>query len=590
MSIKISSHPSWNLSDEALAHLPPTHTSMGTLPPRKISDYHIAYANQETRWPVSYYENRVRALDFCDKERILDAGCGIGQWSLALARFNREVHSIDVSEERLAIAEILMRQNAVKNVFLTHGNIEKLPYAGQYFDAIFCYGVFMFLDPATTMREFARVLKPQGKLYICANGLGWSLYLIIKRRLNRIGFNTIMRTLKRQVRDNFLTKSGMERLFNKSGFRLMAWGGEGTIKLNMSEPINFQPVYDSRFMGLTAVFETVAEKADTSDNKSPKGPVFTSKLGDTATLLTLDSNQYKDKVSQERYLDRLVEHLAADCSTEQLKVERIIVFLQEAIFHDPIKQPPLNLSPFELLQLGEGRCGGVATLAADLLRRAGFASRTRQFDHHVIAEVFLDHQWRIVDADLFKNGVIPRNQNGQLLSMRDLEENPYQIDKFPPTGGLCLRTGSHYAIFEAPLSVLSSEYRGYISGYYCHWIPQQYPPSIPQLIKQPDHSYHPVIVTLAWRPSLPKNGESPRYRVRIGTTSKGYSFKNAVYSQLLNETGIEVGQFETSITNLNVKLERPGRYFWSVQAIDGHVTSEPNTFYWSSDEDSFQVY
>ena len=46
---------------------------------------------------------------------------------------------------------------------------------------------------------------------------------------------------------------------------------------------------------------------------------------------------------------------------------------------------------------------------------------------------------------------------------------------------------------------------------------------------------------------------------------------------------------ETAETWIDVEIERPGTYFWSVSAYDGHRELEPETFYWSSDESSFEV-
>ncbi len=619
--------PSWNIGLEDLKASPlRVHTMMGTVPCTQVSEYHLAFANIELKRPLGYYEERVRAIDFRQKERVLDAACGVGQWSLALARSNNEVHGIDLSPERLAIAEALMARNDVKNAFFTQGNLEVLPFTDQFFDAVFCYGVFMFLDPTVAMKEFTRVLKPGGKLYICANGLGWSLSLIMKRRLVRSGLRTIKRTVKKEVRDNFLTKGGMRRSCRAAGLELTAWAGEGKLRLCPNGVPGFEPVYVSRFLGFTAVFEMVATKtpakgsgqdrqeggnAETAapptdvkallargqdfNRRRVPGKEVTSVSHDTYPSDELAALRAKwEEVDTEGYLNTLVHQLIGGCSGEQEKVERIITFVQGAIFHNPLVQPPVSLTSFEILQWGEGRCGHVAKLTVDLLRRAGFSARTRQFDRHIIAEVFLDKEWRIVDGDAFKNGVIPKNKHGQILSFKDLEENPYQLDRFPPTG-LWIRKGSRYTRNLAGIEVdgyvdaVNQEDRGYLSGLYCRWIPRECPPSVPQLPKLPAHKVCPAEVTLLWPPSTDRDSDLRGYRVRVGATSKGYTYNNVTYDRILNQTGVEVGQFETTDANLRVWIDRPGRYYWSVQAIDDHILKEPETFYWSSDEDSFQV-
>ena len=112
-----------------------------------IPQYDLDYAKMEYGRGLEYFENRVKALNFTGKDKILDAGCGVGQWSLIFSRHNKEVAGVDIREERLNIAGKLVEINSINNIKLVNSRIEELPFNDNTFDAVFCYGVIMFVDP-----------------------------------------------------------------------------------------------------------------------------------------------------------------------------------------------------------------------------------------------------------------------------------------------------------------------------------------------------------------------------------------------------------------------------------------------------------
>ena len=85
---------------------------------------------------MDYYSARIQQLGL-HGARVLDAGCGIGNWSLGLARWFREVHALEITAPRLAIlAPVAARLGG--RIKLTLGSIECLPYSDGVFDAVFC--------------------------------------------------------------------------------------------------------------------------------------------------------------------------------------------------------------------------------------------------------------------------------------------------------------------------------------------------------------------------------------------------------------------------------------------------------------------
>lgn len=622
--VELRADPSWRLPALAVVEAPPTHTMAGTEPPRVISPSQIEFANLELSRPLEYRERRVEAIGFTGMSRVLDVACGVGQWSIALGLHNDEVHGIDRVEERLAVGELIARNHGRTNIHFTHGDAEALPYADDWFDAIFSYSTLIYLAPEIALAEFCRVLKPGGRLYISANGLGWSLWLMFRRRLWSVGWNTIQRTRYGMPRDNFLTRARMESLLGEFGFRLDAWGGEGRLRAQGREAMRFDRVYPSRFLGFQAVWELLATRLEADSSMAPDEgarPTVDYALASAqefdAPEHSVDSDVIRieqpaddgpdyhysaakrervetlDGVDRDAALAAVAQEVTSGQETPGAQVEAAIRFCQDSIYHHPVEQPPLTLHPLETLRVGEGRCGHVARLLVTLLRGAGFSARTRQLRDHVVAEVFLADEWRIADADAFKNGVIPKGVDGLLLSMRDVEHNPYRIDSYQPSGWW-VQPGTHYvrnAVGETVtgyVDALPPDERGFLSNRYAWWLDPTYPPSVP-VLDNVDSPSQPGKIALSWAPSSDPDGDLEGYTVRVGTTSRGWSYDSAVYERLTAETGTEIALVETSETVAEVTIESPGTYFWSVSAFDAHRALEPNTFYWSSDEGSFEV-
>jgi SAM-dependent methyltransferase len=123
------------------------------------------------------YTDRLKAIGFTGHQHLLDAGCGYGQWSLALAGMNLAVSSCDISRLRIDFLGDLTQELGVANLDFRVGGIDNLPYENESFDAIFSYSVIQLTPWRKSLADFARVLKPGGTLYINANAVGWYLHL-----------------------------------------------------------------------------------------------------------------------------------------------------------------------------------------------------------------------------------------------------------------------------------------------------------------------------------------------------------------------------------------------------------------------------
>ncbi len=97
-------------------------------------------------------------------QRILDVATGTGLVAFALARRGADVVGLDQSEHMLSGARARFASGA-ESVELVLGEAEALPFDDASFDALtFTYLLRYVEDPAGTLRELARVVRPGGRI------------------------------------------------------------------------------------------------------------------------------------------------------------------------------------------------------------------------------------------------------------------------------------------------------------------------------------------------------------------------------------------------------------------------------------------
>jgi demethylmenaquinone methyltransferase / 2-methoxy-6-polyprenyl-1,4-benzoquinol methylase len=114
---------------------------------------------QNARWR----REMVAHVDEGDPSKILDVATGTAGVALSLARHTRaQITGIDITEAMLRCGHVRVARNGAGNrVGLVVGQAERLPFPDGTFDALtFTYLLRYVADPAATLRELARVLKP----------------------------------------------------------------------------------------------------------------------------------------------------------------------------------------------------------------------------------------------------------------------------------------------------------------------------------------------------------------------------------------------------------------------------------------------
>lgn len=187
------------------------------------------------------FKSRLRYLGMTDHEKVLDFGCGFGQWSLALADLNWTVFGVDKAARRLAIARLLSDQTQTSGTVTFGESLYELGLGadqpGGQLDAIFCYSVFMFVPGDLFMAEFSRMLRPGGKLYIMVDLPGWHLQRLTcePRALPAIGYMALNTLIGRDCNIVY-TRRSLEKRIMKHGFNLVDTG--------MDYSTSFKPLAD----------------------------------------------------------------------------------------------------------------------------------------------------------------------------------------------------------------------------------------------------------------------------------------------------------------------------------------------------------
>ena len=180
-------------------------------------------------------------------ELVLDVASGTGAVAIELARrTGAHVVGLDQSPQMLASArERVARAGLNDRIELVEGRAEELPFADGSFAALsFTYLLRYVADPAATMRELARVVRPGGVVASLEFGVpprllpraAWEMYvrvgLPVAGTLVSGGWKEVWRFLGPSIR-GFYREGGMERMLDywlAAGiedlrYRLLSLGG-----------------------------------------------------------------------------------------------------------------------------------------------------------------------------------------------------------------------------------------------------------------------------------------------------------------------------------------------------------------------------
>lgn len=169
-----------------------------------------------------------------DRTRALDVGCGPGislQWTLEYD----EPYGVDVDESALAEARLRYPQ-----VHLLRAPGEHLPFPDHYFDCIHAHLSLPYMDVAKAVREFSRVLKPEGSIHVTLHtlvfvrefwlhavrsrcwktGLLYAPYIVVNGLLLHLGLPQFRIPFGKRRIESFQTERGIRLALSRNGFSI----------------------------------------------------------------------------------------------------------------------------------------------------------------------------------------------------------------------------------------------------------------------------------------------------------------------------------------------------------------------------------
>src|SRR3954470_4664900 len=165
---------------------------------------------QDPRWRHAMVE----AVAAGPGDRVLDVATGTGLVSEALVRrYGWNVVGLDQSAAMLEVARARLARDAAlrRRVSFLEGEAERLPFADGEFDHLtFTYLLRYVDDPAATLRELARVVRPGGRVASLEFAVPPSpLWRALWTAYTRVGLPALGRLVSREWRatGTFLARS-----------------------------------------------------------------------------------------------------------------------------------------------------------------------------------------------------------------------------------------------------------------------------------------------------------------------------------------------------------------------------------------------
>jgi SAM-dependent methyltransferase len=143
-------------------------------------------------------------------ERVLDVGCGDGTFTEEAALCTGDVVGLDVSRTMLDAGAARLAH--VPGIRWVQGDATALPFPDASFDVVMAVAMLGVLpDPAAAIREFARVLKPGGRVVLGVLNR-WSPWAAERRVRGWLRPASVWRGAR------FSTTRGLRRLLGDTGF------------------------------------------------------------------------------------------------------------------------------------------------------------------------------------------------------------------------------------------------------------------------------------------------------------------------------------------------------------------------------------
>lgn len=181
-------------------------------------------------------------VDVKQGERVLDAGCGTGIYSIELARRGGRVQAIDTSPEMIGQARIKALKEGLHIDFIKADAL-KLPFPDGHFDLVISVCMLCFIkEREAALLEMKRVLKPGGRIAIALLNR-WSPWALLRRAKSLIR-NTVYN------KADFLTPAEVESSLAGADFK----------EIESITCLFYLPINSGYYLALAKTHERIGKK------------------------------------------------------------------------------------------------------------------------------------------------------------------------------------------------------------------------------------------------------------------------------------------------------------------------------------------
>ena len=160
---------------------------------RTYDRWHINVHGEEDASTIKleeWHENALQLLPPVKGLKVLEVGCGVGDFALYLSQQGAEVTAIDFSSQAIKLATEKTKVQG-SNVNFMVADAQAVPFAENSFDLVVsCECLEHVPSPQLALNEMYRVLKPQSKLLLTTENysnailLGWLVCWLRKEPFN----------------------------------------------------------------------------------------------------------------------------------------------------------------------------------------------------------------------------------------------------------------------------------------------------------------------------------------------------------------------------------------------------------------------
>ena len=230
----------------------------------------LDYARYRFEYFPSEYFKLLQSLCFPKQRRVrvLDIGCGPGNWTIAVANYDKEaeVIGIDINNDRLRVAELYRNRFRCSNATFLRLNYRDIDarFERESFDYVLSMSVLMYLDENRYFKTVSRVLVNGGRLLLFWNhGFGYYVQMMLhelRRRRMKGAFRSLRSMTIGLAADRLLGGEHEHPVYYRRARGIAERYG---IDLEIKD---FSPLcssyYDKTFGRIPNIFNMIGEKSD----------------------------------------------------------------------------------------------------------------------------------------------------------------------------------------------------------------------------------------------------------------------------------------------------------------------------------------